>query len=293
MCIRDRRRETQRSLREDIGIGLTEDGHFDVEGKRYANWASRPSLTMPFHKIFVQDRCLLYDPQDASAVIDVKGRKLSNVNAPVDHKDNKQYVDYTCLRFITLTDTNDGCVVNARDHRIQSLGEPIRARDAANKGYVDGKVLPRDAQSNVSVGNVRITQLPPSMYKKDAVNLQFLNERTISLHGTFFNAQGKPIINISSGVLANDAAIVRQMEEVRQYAKSEIYKLTKVYQRRWEKLLSYIYKLHTHAVRSSLGAEEAELILANNGETSEFIEELDKAGEVKKDWRSVYEVNQV
>ena len=64
-------------------------------------------------------------------MIDVKGRNLSNMDAPVYLEDavNKQYVDYTYLRFTTMG-TNDGGVVDARDRRIQSLGEPIRARDA-------------------------------------------------------------------------------------------------------------------------------------------------------------------
>ena len=77
--------------------------------------------------------------------IDVKGRKLANVAAPAHLEDvaNKQYVDYTCLRFTTpptdkKKEKNEAAavVIDARDHRIQSLGEPICARDAATKGYV-------------------------------------------------------------------------------------------------------------------------------------------------------------
>ena len=76
----------------------------------------------------------------------------------------------------------NGDVVDARDYRIQSLNEPIRARDAATKGYVDAKVIPPNVQSNLSVGNVRITQLAPPVNNKDAANWEFLNEHTIDVY---------------------------------------------------------------------------------------------------------------
>ena len=140
-------------------------------------------------------------------------------------------------------------------------------------------VIPWDVQSNLSVGNVRITQLAPPVNNKDAVNLEFLNEHTIaSLNGTWFNAQGKTILNVGDGGRVMGAVNLRQLQDVRRYASSEMNKLANVFQKRWEKVVSYIYKLHAHAARSSLNAEEAELIHANNEETSKLIEELDKAG---------------
>ena len=122
------------------------------------------------------------------------------------------------------------------------------------------------------------------------MNIELLNEHTIALlNGTFFNAQGKTILNVADGARAMDAVNLSQLEDATQYAKSEMYKLVKVFQRRWEKLVSYNYKLHTQTARSSLGAEEAELLLANQAETRELIQDLDTTVKEKKDWRSVYE----
>ena len=128
------------------------------------------------------------------------------------------------------------------------------------------------------VGNVRITQLAPPVNNKDAVNLEFLNRHTITpVNDAYFNAQGKTILNVGDGgARATDAANARQLEDVKRYAKSETYKLAKVFQHSWEKVVSYIYKLHTRAARILLGAEEAELLLTNKAETNVLISDLDK-----------------
>ena len=287
------RRETRRSLREDIGITMTEDGHFDVAGKKIHNLGEPRDDSDAVPLRFVRDNCLLAgDPSTAAQGIDAKGRKLVNVGAPVDLADavNKQYVDYSCLRFTQLVpNKKNGAVVDARDHRIQSLREPIRARDAATKIYVDSKIIPKDTNSNLMVGNVRITQLAPPMNNKDAVNLEFLNRHTITaVNDAYFNAQGKTILNVGDGgARATDAVNARQLEDVKRYAKSETYKLAKVFQHRWEKVVSYIYKLHTRAARTSLGAEEADLLLMNKTETNVLISDLDKSND-EQDWRSLY-----
>ena len=84
--------------------------------------------------------------------------------------------------------------------RDRSLRDPIRARDAATKVYVDTKIIPKDTNSNLMVGNVRITQLAPPVNNKDAVNLEFLNRHTITaVNDTYFNAQGKTILNVGDG----------------------------------------------------------------------------------------------
>ena len=115
---------------------------------------------------------------------------------------------------------------------------------------------------------MRITQLAPPVNNKDAVNMEFLNEHTIApLNGTWFNAQEKTILNVGDGARDIDAVNLRQLED----ASSEMYKLSKMFKRQWEKEVSYIYKLHAHPARSSLNTEEAELIHANNEETSEVI----------------------
>ena len=243
----------------------------------------------------MQDHCLVVDPStQGSSRIDVKGSKLINVGAPIDLTDavNKQYVDYTCLRFTTVPNKKNGTVIDARDHRIQSLRDPIRARDAATKVYVDAKIIPKDTNSNLMVGNVRITQLASPVNNKDAVNLEFLNQHTITtVNDSYLNAQGKTILNVGDGgTRPTDAVNVRQLEDAKRYAKSETYKLAKVFQHRWEKVVSYIYKLHTHAARTSLGAEEAELLLTSKAETSKLISDLDKSFDKKDehDWRSLY-----
>ena len=86
---------------------------------------------------------------------------------------------------------------------------------------------------------------------------------------------------------ATAAVNARQLEEAKRYAKSETYKLAKVFQRRWEKVVSYINKLHTRAARTSLGAKEADLLLTNKAETNELISDLDKSKD-EHDWRSLY-----
>ena len=68
----------------------------------------------------------------------VTGRTVSYTHLDVYKRQvNKQYVDYSCLRFTQLApNKKNGAVVDARDHRVQSLREPIRAREAATKVYV-------------------------------------------------------------------------------------------------------------------------------------------------------------
>ena len=128
---------------------------------------------------------------------------------------------------------------------------------------LDTKIIPKDTNSNLMVDNVRITQLASPVNNKDAVNLEFLNQHTITaVNDSYLNAQGKAILNVGDGgARPTDAVNARQLEDVKRYAKAETYKFAKVFQRRWEKVVSYIYKLHTHAARTSLGAEEADLLL--------------------------------
>lgn len=286
------RRETKRSLREVVGIELTKDGHIDMEDKKIRNLGDPVALNdaVPMH--FVQDHCLVLPKEEGNSV-SIRGHRLSNVGTPVELTDavNKQYADYTFPRFKNTKE--DHRVIDAQDSYTISVKDPYRVRDVANKRYVNNAVIPLRAINNsYYVKDCRISRLAAPIVHKDAVNLDFMLNNTVSLQGTFFNASGRLISNLTDGALPMDAVNVRQIEEIKRYVKRELYTLAKVLQMRVDKLLSYIYKLHVHKARASLGSEEAELKVTDNTETRALIDVINKDG-IEKDWRTVWKEDEI
>lgn len=280
------RRETKRQLHETIGYKITDEGDIDVENKRICKLAdpTESSDAVPLH--FMQENCLLLSDGDG---VDVKGYKLHNVDTPVEPKDgvNKLYIKDTCLCY--AKSINNEPVINARSHKIISLGEPSLAKDAATKFYVDKMTIPMDQDSNYVVKNRRITLLAPPVNSKDAVNLEFMLKKTLRItDADWIDVGDRVITNLRNGSFPTDSVNVRQMEELKLYVKSETFTLAKVFQSRMDKLLSYIYKLHKHDFRSSLNAEESELTVNDNTETRALIAKIDK-DKSEKDWRTVYD----
>lgn len=281
------RRETKRQLRESVGFKITDDGHIDVENKKIRNLATPATSydAVPLH--FVHDRCVLLPEEQGNSGIDMKGYRLHNVDTPLDDKDatNKVYVDDTCLRYVKSTDGDP--VINARDHNIISVKAPTRDNDAANKYYVDKKVIQRDKRDNLLIGHHRIMQVDRPQYDKDVVNLEFMKNSTVSLRGDAFSANGKKITNMADGDGDTHAVSVRQLYDFKQDAKSELHRVVKILQMRIEKVMSYIYKLHAHTIRSSLDGEESELKARDNAETRNLIKQLDKMI-ITDDWRTLF-----
>lgn len=277
------RKETKRSLHEDIGIGLTPDGHVDVENKKICNLGNPTALydAVPFH--IVQERCLLFEDNG----VNVKGCKLNNVDIPIDPKDavNKEYVKNICLCYEKSTE--DDFIIDARNHKITRVKAPTLAKDVANKYYVDQKSIQRDENNNLMIGNYRITQVDQPVYKTDAVNLEYLRNNSIILQGNSFSAKGKTLTNLANGNIDADAVNMRQMHDFRLDEKSELHKIVKILQRRMDKIISYIYMLHAHTARTSFGAEESELKARDDTETRYLIKELDRHI-VIDDWRTLF-----
>lgn len=277
------RKETKRSLHEDIGIGLTPDGHVDVENKKICNLGNPTALddAVPFH--VVQERCLLFEDNG----VNVKGCKLNNVDSPIDSKDavNKDYVKNICVCYVKSTE--DDVIIDARNHKISRVKAPTLAKDVANKYYVDQKSIQRDEYNNLMIGNYRITQVDQPVYKTDAVNLEYVRNNSIFLQGNSFNAKGKTITNLAHGISDADAVNVRQIYDFKLDEKSELHKIVKILQKRIDKIIQYIYILHTRTARTSLGVEESELKVRDDTETRNLIKELDKHI-VSDDWRTLF-----
>lgn len=277
------RKETKRSLHEDIGIGLTPDGHVDVENKKIRNLGNPTALydAVPFHVL--QERCLLFEDNG----VDVKGCKLYNVDSPIESKDavNKEYVKNMCLCYEKSTE--DDLIVDARNHKIIGVKTPTLAKDVANKYYVDQKSIQRDENNNLMVGNYRITQVDRPIYKTDAVNLDFMRNNVIFLQGDSFSAKGKNITNLADGTIDVDAVNMRQMYDLKRDGKSELYKIVKILQSRIDKVMTYMYKLHAHTARTSFDAEELELKARDDTDTRSLIKQIDRVI-VSDDWRTLF-----
>ena len=111
------RRETNRTLSDNIGIRLTDDGDLDVDNKRICNVGDPSSRGDAVPLKYVQDNCFIKS-------------KDSAVNNPVD----KSYVDDRCLQY------EDDYVINARHHRITSVKDPQLENDVVSKRYVDTNI---------------------------------------------------------------------------------------------------------------------------------------------------------
>jgi hypothetical protein len=283
------RRETRRSLREDLGFGLTADADFDVQNKKIRNLGDPVVSSDAVSLRYVQDHCLLLPEQSGGGGVDVKGAKLVNVDTPVDLKDaaNRYYVDNNCLQFVTGRNDTKRSVIDALDHRIISLRAPLQSRDAANKRYVDAMCLPKDQHGNVDVGERRLTRVQAPLMNTDAVNLEFLHAHTLSLQGSVFNGSGRRITNVADGVDNVDAVNARQMHDLTRYTKSELYKVVKILRTRIDKVLAYVYKIHGTAARGSLDADEFDRQVEDNAEVSALIDGIDATTDIN-DWRSVY-----
>ena len=108
------------------------------------------------------------------------------------------------------------------------LNDPLKSRDAATKRYVDAKSLRKDRAGNVIVDDCRLTHVQATIASKDAVNLEYLYDNTISLQSNAFYAGERKITNIADGVADTDAVTVRQMHELKLHIKTELYKVTQV-----------------------------------------------------------------
>lgn len=265
------RKETHRSLRDDIGLRVTDDGHFDLKNKKIRNLGEPTESHDVVSLQYVQDNCILQSDN-----VNVNGSKLINVGSPVELTDaaNKSYVDDKCLQY---TDTD---IIDAKHHRIIMLKDPLTARDAVTKRYVDATSLKRDKQGNVLFDDRRLTQVQAPRKNKDAVNLEFLYYNTISLQGDIFNANGRKITNTLDGVADADTVTVRQLYALKQYTKSELFKAVKICRSRIDKLLTVVYKLHDDATRRSVHSDDSEEVIR-------LIDDLDSYTETE-DWRSVY-----
>ena len=221
--------------------------------------------------------------------VDVKGYKLRNVDTPVEPKDgvNKLNIKHSCLCYGKMI--NNDPVIDARNHKIISLREPNLAKDAANKYYVDKMAIPMDQDSNYVVQNRRLTLLAPPVNNKDAVNLEFMLKKTLSVtDAVWIDVGDRVIANLRDGYFPRDSVNVRQIDELKLYVKSEMFTLSKVFRSRMDKLLSYIYKLHKHDFCSLLDADESELTFNDDTATRALIENLDK-DKTEKNWRTVYD----
>lgn len=282
------RKQTRRSLKEDIGLTLSDDGDINVENKRIVNLGDPEAANdaVPLH--YVHDRCLLLPEQSGSGAvgrINVKGNRIVNADIPIDLKDvvNRYYVDDKCLQFRKSSGGGgtDTSVIDARDFRIISLQDPIQARDAANKRYVDSKSLMKDQFGNVSMSDHRITNVQEPLMNKDVTNLEFVYNNTVSLQGVVFNANGKIISNLANGEADRDAVNFQQLTQLKLFIKSELYKIVKVFATRIDKLVIAIHKLHGTEGRRSLDFNDLE-------EVSRLIKQLDRRPELE-DWRNNYQ----
>lgn len=268
-------RETKRTVREDIGFRLNDDGHLDVENKKIRNLGEPIESDDAVSLRYVQDRCVLLE----SDGVNFKKQKLTNVGTPVDAFDatNKFYVDNVCLQYGSKGKGGDETVINAREHRITMIGEPRRMRDVVSKRYVDERIFKKDQNGNIIVGNVRLTQVEPPHMNKDAVNLEFLNENTLK-QAEYINAYTK-----------------RETDEVKRYTNIEMYTLAKVLQTRLIAVIDYLSK--TRQLQYLSDDEELWKELVDKTTEKNLIEIPRKESGEKYleigDWRSVFHMKDI
>lgn len=272
------RRETKRQLRDTVGFKITNDGHIDVENKKIRNLNEPDAAKDAVSLTYMQTHCLLLDDERKS--VDVKGCRLKNVDTPVDVKDvvNKYYVDDNCIQH---SSQERGEVIDARDRWVINVRSPEQATDAVNKNYVDSNVIKKVSNSYL-FGQSWLSGVSSPIFADDAVNVKYMLQNTVSLgEDGVFKAAEKRITDVADGFAESDAVNLQQLNDVRRYVKSEMYKVVKTFQ----------YQLDYYLLKLSKPRSSEDEWTLDTKEIKRLIDEYDKNTE-EKDWRSVYDVQQ-
>ena len=126
-----------------VGFRLTQDGNFDITGKKLTNVGAPTSNADAATKKYVDDNTTSHTSSGltVNSDIDMKDRyRILNLKHPSDADEpaTKQYADSKFLD----RGGDRGMIANLvlNSHRIKRVGEPTSSSDAATKNYVDNKV---------------------------------------------------------------------------------------------------------------------------------------------------------
>lgn len=233
-----------------VGFNLTPEGDYDIGGKLLRNVATASSAKDAVTLNQLETKCLMFD--DKRKRYDAGWRPIGGLAKPKDDDDavTKKYLeslipvklndgydfkDYRLQNIGTPLDEGDGlnwkyakvyCIVKNNQNKfdaqksfICNVKTPINSQDAANKYYVDNKVIPMNS-NGWNCGDRKLTNVKDGSSSLDAVNFQQLGEvmsliidRALLKDKTkdCFDASSKRICNIADGFTDRDAVTLAQL----------------------------------------------------------------------------------
>lgn len=192
------------------GFTFTNDGSFDVQGKRLCNVSSAKEESDATN---LADLKSMISPciREVNGVFNFHNKAVTGIDDP---KNEQDAVNLRVLKRKSLNETTDGHY-DVKNKKICNMLSALNDSDAVNLGDVKSLIRPcvKEVNGVFNFKNKTVTGIEDPKNDLDAVNYKVLKRNIIPLTSQGYNAKGRKITNVKGPETSSDVVCLKYLND--------------------------------------------------------------------------------